>query len=78
MALSVGYLIAASGPWIVGLAHDVSGGWGIPVAVIVAMTLAEIVVGIPATRAWRIGVARGPVASERSEERGTPWSSRRP
>jgi MFS transporter, CP family, cyanate transporter len=70
MALSVGYLVAASGPWIVGLAHDLTDGWGVPVAVMVAMTLAEIVVGVPATRAWRVGADAGPVASE-------TWSSRR-
>jgi CP family cyanate transporter-like MFS transporter len=55
MALSVGYLVASVGPWLVGLAHDVSGGWGVPVAVLVVITLTEIAVGLPATRPWRIG-----------------------
>lgn len=62
MTLSIGYLVAASGPWLVGLAHDVSGGWGAPLAALVAVTLAELAVGVPATRGWRVGVA-GPVAS---------------
>lgn len=60
MALSIGYLVAAAGPWLVGLVHDLTGGWGAPVAVLVAITLAEIAIGLPATRSWRVG---GPVAS---------------
>jgi CP family cyanate transporter-like MFS transporter len=59
MALSVGYLVAAAGPWLVGLAHDLTGGWGAPVAVLVAITLTEVVVGVPATRAWRVGGVPG-------------------
>jgi CP family cyanate transporter-like MFS transporter len=52
MSLSVGYLIAATGPWLAGLAHDLSGGWNAPLALLIAITLAELAVGVPATRAW--------------------------
>jgi CP family cyanate transporter-like MFS transporter len=41
MSMGVGYLIAASGPAIVGAARDASGGWTWPIVVLLAMTLAE-------------------------------------
>ena len=50
MTLSVGYLIAAAGPWLLGVAHDLSAGWEIPIAVLLAITLAQLVPGVPATR----------------------------
>jgi len=52
MSLSVGYVIAATGPSLAGLAHDVSGGWDATLVLLIAITLAEIAVGVPATRAW--------------------------
>jgi CP family cyanate transporter-like MFS transporter len=54
MSLSVGYLIAATGPSLAGLAHDLSGGWDATLALLIAVTLAEIAVGVPATRAWTV------------------------
>jgi CP family cyanate transporter-like MFS transporter len=55
MTLCVGYLVASSGPWLLGAVHDLSGNWTAPVLVLLAITLAELVPGIPATRARRIG-----------------------
>jgi len=55
MALSVGYLVAAAGPWLAGLAHDLTGGWTAPLVVLIGITVAELAVGVPATRAWRAG-----------------------
>jgi CP family cyanate transporter-like MFS transporter len=57
MTLCVGYLVASSGPWLLGAVHDLSGNWTAPVLVLLAITLAELVPGIPATRARRIGSA---------------------
>jgi CP family cyanate transporter-like MFS transporter len=54
MSLSVGYLIAAAGPWLAGLAHDLSGGWDATLALLIAVTLAELAVGFRATRAWTV------------------------
>jgi CP family cyanate transporter-like MFS transporter len=54
MSLSVGYLIAATGPWLAGLAHDLTGGWDAPLALLIAVTLAELAVGVPATRRWTV------------------------
>jgi CP family cyanate transporter-like MFS transporter len=50
MTLCFGYLIASSGPWVLGAVHDLSGGWDLPLVVLVGITLAELVPGIPATR----------------------------
>ena len=55
MTLSVGYLIAAAGPSLVGLAHDLVGGWNIVLVCLIGITLAELGPGLFATRAWSIG-----------------------
>jgi cyanate permease len=39
---------AAGGPWLVGAVHDAGGDWTVPLAVILATTLAELVPGWPA------------------------------
>jgi CP family cyanate transporter-like MFS transporter len=54
MALCVGYLVAAAGPWLLGAVHDASGDWKVPVVVLIAITLAELVPGVPAARASTI------------------------
>jgi CP family cyanate transporter-like MFS transporter len=50
MTLCAGYLIAAVGPFLVGAAHDLAGDWTFPVAVLIAMTAAELVPGVGAVR----------------------------
>lgn len=55
LSLSAGYLVAAAGPTLVGLAHDLSGGWTLPLVLMIGITLAELVPGWPAARAWTIG-----------------------
>jgi CP family cyanate transporter-like MFS transporter len=47
MAMGVGYLIASTGPAIVGAVRDGTGGWMWPIVVLLAMTAAQV----PA--AWR-------------------------
>ena len=42
MALCVGYLVAATGPWLLGAVHDASGNWTTPLVVLIVMTLAEL------------------------------------
>ncbi len=54
MALCVGYLVAAAGPWLLGAVHDASGDWTLPLVVLIAITLAELVPGVPAARARTI------------------------
>ena len=55
LSLSVGYFIAAAGPTLVGLAHDLSGGWTAPLLLMIGITLAEVVPGWHAARRWTIG-----------------------
>ena len=54
MTLTVGYLVAACGPWVLGAAHDLSGEWTAPLAVLLAITLPELVPGCAAARARTI------------------------
>jgi CP family cyanate transporter-like MFS transporter len=50
MTLSVGYLVAAAGPFLLGLARDVSGGWTLPLVLLVGISALQLPVGLPATR----------------------------
>jgi CP family cyanate transporter-like MFS transporter len=55
LSLSVGYLIAAVGPTLVGVAHDLTGEWTLPLLLMIGITLAELLPGWPASRAWTVG-----------------------
>ena len=48
MALCVGYLVAAAGPWILGLAHDLSGAWTVPLVALLVITLIQLAPGVHA------------------------------
>ena len=50
MTLTVGYLVAATGPWLLGAVHDATGNWTAPLLVLIAITLFELVPGRPAAR----------------------------
>jgi MFS transporter, CP family, cyanate transporter len=52
MSLCVGYLLASVGPFVLGVAHDSTGHWTLPLLLLMAITVAEAV-GIPATRIWQ-------------------------
>ncbi|GAB3861407.1 MFS transporter [Nocardioides maradonensis] len=55
MAQSVGYLLAASGPFLVGMLHDVSGSWSLPCALLVGLGLVQATAGYFAGRPVTIG-----------------------
>lgn len=55
MAQSVGYLLAAGGPFLVGVLHDASGGWSLPCALLVALAGVQITAGYFAGRPVTIG-----------------------
>jgi CP family cyanate transporter-like MFS transporter len=55
MTLCVGYLVASTGPWLLGAVHDAAGNWDAPLLVLGAITLAELVPGVPATRDREVG-----------------------
>jgi CP family cyanate transporter-like MFS transporter len=50
MMFFVGYLLAAIGPWLMGLAHDATGGWRAALAVLIGLTLLQLAPGLAATR----------------------------
>jgi CP family cyanate transporter-like MFS transporter len=49
-AQGVGYLIAIPGPILVGLLHDRSGGWRVPLALMMVLMIPQIIAGIAAGR----------------------------
>ena len=51
MSLCVGFVVAAAGPWLLGAVHDATGGWTIALVVLAAITVLELVPGLPAARA---------------------------
>jgi MFS transporter, CP family, cyanate transporter len=54
MSLCVGYIVAAAGPWLLGAANDLSGGWTAPLIVLAAICLLELAPGLPASRAGKL------------------------
>jgi CP family cyanate transporter-like MFS transporter len=50
MAQGFGYLIAASGPLVTGLLHSATGGWTVPLGVLVTLCAVELTVGLAAAR----------------------------
>jgi CP family cyanate transporter-like MFS transporter len=57
MAQSLGYLLAATGPLLVGLLHDVTGSWDLGLVTLALATLGATVFGLGAARDRRIGGA---------------------
>jgi MFS transporter, CP family, cyanate transporter len=49
-AQSIGYLVAAAGPLEVGLLHTATGSWNIPVTLLLALCVAELICGLYAAR----------------------------
>jgi CP family cyanate transporter-like MFS transporter len=50
MAQSVGYTICAAGPLLVGVLHEVSGSWTVPLTLLVALVVPQLVCGALAGR----------------------------
>jgi MFS transporter, CP family, cyanate transporter len=50
MAQSIGYLVAAAGPLLLGILHDRTGGWTLPVAVLICLSLVMAAAGFGAGR----------------------------
>lgn len=59
MAQGTGYLIAAVGPLAIGAIHDATGGWTLPMIVVLAITAALAIPGMAAGRNRTVG-APGP------------------
>ena len=55
MTLSIGYLTAATGPWLIGAVHDLSSGWTAALGALLGLTLLQLVPGLAAARPGQIG-----------------------
>lgn len=55
MGQSVGYLIAAGGPFVIGALHHATGGWGVPCALLVGLGVLQVSAGYLAGRPVKIG-----------------------
>ena len=50
MAQSAGYLLAAAGPFLFGVLHDLTRSWSLPLALLFAVTVALLFAGLGAGR----------------------------
>ena len=50
MAQTVGYLLAAAGPALLGVVHDLTGSWTAPLAALTGATVVILLVGLGAGR----------------------------
>jgi CP family cyanate transporter-like MFS transporter len=55
LAQSVGYTIAAAGPFLLGALHDSTDGWRAPLATMLALTAALLAAGLGAGRPGLVG-----------------------
>jgi CP family cyanate transporter-like MFS transporter len=56
MAQTVGYMLAAFGPLLLGVLHDVSGGWTAPLIFLIALQGPQLLLGLGAARDRKIAV----------------------
>jgi CP family cyanate transporter-like MFS transporter len=57
MAQSVGYLLAAGGPFLFGLLRDATHAWTVPLTLLVAVTVCLLITGLGAARDAHVGRA---------------------
>ena len=57
MAQSVGYLLAAGGPFLFGVLRDVTGAWKVPLALLLTITICLLIAGIGAARDAHVGAS---------------------
>jgi CP family cyanate transporter-like MFS transporter len=55
MAQTVGYVVAAAGPLVVGILREASGGWTAPLVFLLAMLAPMLAAGLGAARARQVG-----------------------
>ncbi|MFD9421929.1 MULTISPECIES: MFS transporter [unclassified Streptomyces] len=60
MAQGTGFLIATIGPLGAGLLHEASGGWGVPLATLLAVCAIQAAAGLGAGRAGQVRGGSGP------------------
>lgn len=63
MAQSVGYLVAAVGPFLFGALHDLTAGWTVPLLSLVAVLGLKVAAGLPAARDGQVSRSSSPPIS---------------
>lgn len=58
MAQTVGYLLAAAGPLLLGVVHDLTGGWTVPMILMLVALVPILVFGLQAGRPRLVGARR--------------------
>jgi len=71
MAQTVGYLLAATGPAALGLVHDLTGAWTVPLAGLAATTVVILLAGLAAGRDALVAAPR-PLAPANPPHPATP------
>ena len=66
---SVGYLIAGVGPFMVGAAYDVTGSWNVPIAMLMALVVPQVLIGLLIVRSTTL---EAELADQPSAVRTTP------
>ena len=56
-AQSLGYLLASTGPLLIGLLHSVTGSWTVPIAILLGVGVGQLVMGLLASRDKTISAA---------------------
>lgn len=69
MAQTVGYLLAATGPFLLGALHDLSGGWTLPIWLMLVTLIPVAVMGLRAGRPGLVA-GRSPRSTPPAAERG--------
>ncbi len=70
LAQSTGYLLATAGPFGMGLLHSATGGWGLPLAILLGLAVVQVVVGHLITSAEEVGHGTDPLAAPAARRRG--------
>jgi CP family cyanate transporter-like MFS transporter len=60
MAQSIGYILASVGPFLVGVVHDATGSWTIPLLLLLVLFVPQGVVGVLAGRDLLVGRTSAP------------------
>jgi CP family cyanate transporter-like MFS transporter len=50
MAQCFGYILAGIGPFVLGAVHDATGGWTVPLLLLIALLVPQAVAGMIASR----------------------------
>jgi MFS transporter, CP family, cyanate transporter len=58
MAQTFGYVIAASGPMLLGAVHDATGSWAPPLTLLLVLGIPQFVAGVLAGRPLHVGRGR--------------------